>query len=116
MGSWVGGALGQGGGVGWKGQGSSFLSPHVHHFCATITASNCMSIIWKLMTKQITYPLHKNIYIESCRLRQCNTWPSLSVATVSLFQQVIIELSHTIIADTFIAEQQMVWLHVYRKA
>ena len=49
-------------------------------------------------------------------LRQYNKRPSLSVATVSLVQQVIIELSHTIIADTFIAEQQMVWLHVYRKA
>ena len=46
----------------------------------------------------------------------CNTWPSLSAATVSLVQQVIIELSHTIIADIFIAEQQMGWLHVYRKA
>ena len=50
--------------------------------------------------------------------QNCNTRPSLSAATVSLVQQVVIELSHTIIADTFIhvANQQMVWLHVYRKA
>ena len=50
------------------------------------------------------------------RLRQFNTWPLLSVVTVSLVQQVIIELSHTILADIFITEQQTVRLHVYRKA
>ena len=55
--------------------------------------------------------VNKTIYCDLC-----NTWPSLSATTFSLVQQVIVELSHTIIADTFIAEQQMVWLYVYRKA
>ena len=46
----------------------SFLSPYIHvlvyvqYFCA-ITASNCMSIIWKVMTEQKTkYSLHRNVY------------------------------------------------------